>query len=321
MRRYAVMLDTVDMRITAAEVRGVDFANEVTPRLDPGGVSFHDFDGVRVVRGTLDDLTVTASPGVLKVGGGSLCKWMLGDNYQALTRADIRRAVERLSDALHMPMRRAIVTRLDVGACIPMKQPPANYFNHLGELRHTQRLQQPGGIYYYQARRCGCLCFYDKNREQRAHGEPIPAIYDGCHVLRYEQRYLQRLPALLHVPKVTAALLSRERFYICLLDRWRDTYHAIRKVNDITLNFQMMRSKQQLYKMGVAAIAERMGGELAMLAHIDEAQRRGDLTRKQAYDLRQAVRDACSAGGGVTVPVEAVEELNKKIDEAIRYYR
>lgn len=115
--------------------------------------------------------------------------------------------------------------------------------------------------------------------------------------------------------------MSRERFYICLLDRWRDTYHAIRKVNDITLNFQMMRSKQQLYKMGVAAIAERMGGELAMLAHIDEAQRRGDLTRKQAYDLRQAVRDACSAGGGVTVPVEAVEELNKKIDEAIRYYR
>lgn len=82
-----------------------------------------------------------------------------------------------------------------------------------------------------------------------------------------------------------------------------------------------MTSKQQLYKMGILSMVERVGGEVEMIAQINEAQKRGDLTAKQAFDLRQAVKDACKAREGLTEPSEAITELDKKIAEAIRYYR
>lgn len=82
-----------------------------------------------------------------------------------------------------------------------------------------------------------------------------------------------------------------------------------------------MRTKQQLYKMGVLSLVGQAGGQLQMIEQINEAQKRGDLTKKQAYDLRQAVNEACQIKEGLTVPNEAITELNKKINEAVKFYR
>lgn len=315
------MLDTVNFKLTHAEVEGVDFLNEITPCLNPDGVAFHDYNGQQVVTGKTGNLSVSISPYQVRVKDGSLCKWMLGDNYQVMGRADIKRAVERLSDTLHLPMDRAIITRLDVGLSIPVREPTANYFNHLGVLNYAKRLANDGSLYYYRHSQAERLCFYDKNREQRDNREAIPDLYRGVNVLRYEQRYMARLPSLLGVAQVTGAMLYDEGFYITLLNRWRDAYRAIRKVNEITLNFQAMKTKRDLQTMGVLAMVERVGGEVEMIAHINEAQKRGDLTAKQAFDLRQAVKSACKVRDGLTAPTEAITELDKKIAEAIRYYR
>ena len=82
-----------------------------------------------------------------------------------------------------------------------------------------------------------------------------------------------------------------------------------------------MKTKRDLQTMGVLAMVERVGGEVEMITHINEAQKRGDLTAKQAFDLRQAVKSACKVRDGLTAPTEAITELDKKIAEAIRYYR
>lgn len=315
------MFDTINFNITRAEVEGVDFLSEISTYLNPDSIAIHDFNGTQVVTGKIDNLSVSISSYQVRVKDGSFCKWYLGDNYKSMGRADTQRAVERLSDTLHLPMSRAIITRLDVGLSIIVKQPTANYFNHLGLLNYATRLQQPNSLYYYRHRQAERLCFYDKNREQRDHREPIPELYRDCNVLRYEQRYIARLPSLMNVPQVTGAMLYDEKFYISLLNRWRDTYNEIRKINEITLNFQAMRNKQQLYKMGVLAMVERVGGEIEMIEHITEAQKRGDLTRKQSYDLKQAVKEACKCKEGLTIPSECITELDKKIAEAIRFYR
>lgn len=139
-------------------------------------------------------------------------------------------------------------------------------------------------------------------------------------MLRYEQRYMARLPQLLGEAQVTAAMLYDERFYISLLNRWRDAYQAIRKVNEITLNFQAMKTKRDLQKMGILVLVEQWGGELATIAHINEAQKRGELTAKQAFDLRQGIKDACKVKYGLTAPSAAIGELDKKISEAINLY-
>lgn len=314
------MLDTVTFKQTRAEVEGVDFLKEITPNLNPEGLCVRQYNWGKYVSGNIDGLNVSISPDQVRVNG-SICKWMLGDNYQTMGLCDIKRAVERLSDTLSLSMERAIITRLDVGLSMPVKEPTENYFNHLGELKYANRFQQPHSLYYHRHRQAERLCFYDKNREQRDKREPIPGLYRDANVLRYEQRYMARLPHLLGVKRVTAAMLYDERFYISLLNRWGEAYKAIRKVNDITINFQAMKTKRDLHKMGVLALVEQWGGEVKFIANINEAQKRGDLTAKQAFDLRQGIKDACKVKDGLTAPSDAISELDKKIAEAIRYYR
>ena len=82
-----------------------------------------------------------------------------------------------------------------------------------------------------------------------------------------------------------------------------------------------MRNKKDLNKMGVLSLIERIGGLNSFMSQITEAQQQGKLSKKQAYDLRQAANDACSIKDGLVVENEAIAELNKKIVEAVRFYR
>jgi hypothetical protein len=216
-------------------------------------------------------------------------------------------------------MGKSIVYRLDIAQNFVLRYPPDVYMSHLGMLKYSTRLQNDGSVYY---QRTGAkLCFYDKNREQKSKREAVPELYEGKNVLRYEQRYTQRVARQLNVADVTGALLYDEAFYMDLLNRWRDTYKAIQKVNDITLNFQAMTTKRELYKMGVLSLIEQVGGQLQMVAQINEAAKRGELTKRQAFDLRRAVNDACKVRTGLTVPNDAIQELDKKVNEAVMFYR
>ncbi len=82
-----------------------------------------------------------------------------------------------------------------------------------------------------------------------------------------------------------------------------------------------MRNKKDLYRMSVLSLVESVGGLNAMISQIAEAQQQGKLNKKQAFDLRQVVKEACDVKGGFVVENEAIAELSKKITEAIRFYR
>ncbi|MDD7456060.1 MAG: hypothetical protein PUK70_07445 [Bacteroidales bacterium] len=311
------MYDTVFLRLTQAEVNGVDFLEEVPCFLEDVGE--HIYSGFPFITGNLNGLKVTANRYQLKVKDGSLCKYLLGDNFQTMGRGDTQRAIEKLSDTLHLPMGKAVVTRMDIAQNFIVKHPPQVYLNHLGALRYANRLQEPSGLYY--SLNGGRLCFYDKNKEQKSKREEIPDLYNGRNVLRYERRYTQRIAAKFGVAEVTGAMLYDEAFYIEALNRWKADYQAIQKINDITLNFQAMKTKQELYKMGILSLTEQAGGQVEMINQINEAQQRGELTKKQAYDLRVAVNEACQLKEGLTAPNEAIQELDKKVAEAVRFYR
>ena len=186
-------------------------------------------------------------------------------------------------------------------------------------MKYATRLQEPTGVYYSQTG--GRLCFYDKNREQKSRREPIPELYEGRNVLRYEQRYTKRIASQFKVSEVTGAMLYDEAFYIGLLNRWEGAYMAIPKINDVSLNFQAMKNTRQLYKMGVLSLIEQVGGQLQMIEQINEAQKRGELSKKQAFDLRKTINEACRIKDDLTVPNEAIKELDKKVSEAVKYYR
>lgn len=311
------MYDTIYFRLTQGEVQGFDFLAETPCYLED--VAEHTFSDGVVISGNVGNLKVSLNRFQVKVKDGSLCKFYLGDNFKTMGRKDTQGAIEKLSDVLHLPMSKAAVTRLDVAQNFCTKHPPDVYFNHLGMLKYATRLQEPNGIYYSQTG--GRLAFYDKAKEQRKKGEKIPELYEGKNVLRYEQRYTNRIARQFGLLEVTGSTLFDEAFYIDLLNRWRQSYKNIEKVNDVTFNFERMKTRQMLYKMGVLSLVERAGGQLEFIAQINEAQKRGELTKKQAFDLRATIKDVCQIRDGLTAPNEAIQELDKKVNEAIRFYR
>lgn len=311
------MYDTIFARLTKGEVQGIDFLAETPCYLD--NVAEHTFNNDVVVTGNVGNLKVSLNRFQVKVKDGSLCKWYLGSNFQTMSRKDTQRAIEKLSDTLHLPISKAVITRIDVAQNLITRYPPDVYFSHLGLLKYATRLQEPNGIYYSQAG--GRLAFYDKCREQRAKGVDVPELYKGKNVLRYEQRYTKRIARQMNVPEVTGSMLYDEGFYIGMLNRWRDTYRDIQKVNDINFDFGIMKTKQQLYRMGVLSLIRQAGGQLEFIAQINDAQKRGELTNKQAFDLRTLVKNVCKARDGFTAPSRAIQELDKKVSEAIRFYR
>jgi seryl-tRNA(Sec) selenium transferase len=57
-----------------------------------------------------------------------------------------------------------------------------------------------------------------------------------------------------------------------------------------------------------------------MIQQINEAYKKGELTKKQSYDMRQAITEA-SRATIATVESDVIKELDKKIDDVVRFYR
>lgn len=298
---------------------GVSFLEETALYLDEITGQFEHQNGLHVVIGKLGCLTVSIDEAAARVGKGSLCKWFLGDNVQEMGRGDTKRAIEKLSDTLHLPMERAAVTRLDVAHNLLMRYPPGVYYNHLGGLRYATRLQEPEGIYYKQG--AGRLAFYDKAKETQRGGGQIPEICTGNNILRYERRFDKRLSHYLQEPEITAATLYNEAFYIKVVKMWLQAYRAIDKINDITINPEAMKSKKEFDRAARIALVEKCGGEAAMMDIIKEMQQRGDIDKVQAHRLKKTVKEACLSGVGLFVQSEVITELDQKVTEAAAYYR
>jgi hypothetical protein len=317
------MYDNVDFKIKIADVSNIDFLSETPCYFDVTGDL--DFKGERVVVGTLNgDFKITVNRNGVNIKGGSLCKFYLGNNFETMGRSDTGAAIEKLSDTLHLPIDKATVSRLDIAQNFIVKNPVGVYYNHLGELKYSKRSEisnngETEGLYYFQNK--GLLVFYNKVLEQSSKRQPIPELYQNRHVLRYEQRYTSRLPKAFNVERVTGGMLYNERFYMSLIDSWRDNYRAIKKINDITLNFEAMKGKKDLYMMGLLSLVETQGGQLATIAQINEAYKTGQISKKAAFDMRQAITEACTVKDGITAKNEAIMELDKKVNEAVKYYR
>lgn len=316
------MFDTVNLILFQDELHGVNLLEDIAPCLSLDFVGFHEYEGRQVMTGKTGNLKIAIDNNKLTVTDGSLCKWMMGDNFQTMGRRDTQRAIERLSDELRLPMARARVTRFDIGVTMVMREPTENYINHLGNLSRAKRYQYGGTtLYYDRYSKTEQLCFYDKCKEYTERHRAIPELYRGMNVLRYEQRYLKHPHRRFNKAEITAEMLYTESFYMSILKRFKTTYQAIEKVHELTPNFQYMRGVKEFNQLGRLALINQFGGELAMLTHMKEAQRRGELTRDEFYKLKASVIETCKTGGELTTPTTAIAELDKKIAETIKYFR
>ena len=311
------MYDNVDFKLKSSEAGGIDFLSETPCYFDVSGE--HCFNGEQVVSGSLNGYRITVSQNGVNIKDHSLCKWFLGDNFQTMWRGDTQRAIEKLSDILHLPIDKATVTRIDFAQNFIVKHPTEVYFNHLGTSYPAKRLEQPDGLYY--TTKNGLLIFYNKLKEQKAKGQPIPELYANRNTLRYEQRYKRGLSRTFKVERVTGAMLYNEAFYMGLVDQWKGSYKEIKKINDVSINFENMKGKKDFDLIGRLCLIEQRGGESSMIKEITEAYKKGELLRRQADELKRATHEACKLKEGFTTQSDVIKELDKKVDEACRFYR
>ncbi|MCC8118549.1 MAG: hypothetical protein LIP09_07375 [Bacteroidales bacterium] len=313
--------------MTKAEVGDVDFLTKIPNEFEVERETLLA-SGERKITGSLGGLLrMTINRHQISLWEGSLCKWYMGDNYKVMKRKHVQGAFEKLSDTFKMPFERAIITRLDVANNIITQYPVDAYYSHFGEwglatkMPYLRGKNKANGLLYVKTDEQ--FCIYDKTKESKWHKEPVPDLYQGRNVMRLEQRYMgqSHLREQLNVEEVTAKTLFDETTYIRLLELWKQAYLDIRKLNDITLNFSYMNSIKRLHRMGVLSLVAMVGGEMAILTQISDAQKRGELTKKQAYDLRATIKDYCQATEGMTTPSDAIQELTQKVKQAVAYRR
>lgn len=309
------MYDNLDITITREHSPGTDFLKEIPKYLTI--VSNHGVNQFgEYITGYSDNAKVSISESRVKIYDCSLCKYYLGDNFKTLTKGDTKRAIEQLSNNLHLPFHLANVTRIDFAKNLIMKYDEKVYYPYLGEAQYYSRLEQNNGLYYNNQLRQ--LVFYGKEYEQKLKKQPIPELYKNRNVLRFEMRFRKRLREQLNQPEITAGLLSNEVFYSSLVKRWKNEYLAIQKINSKLISMKPTGSTKDLIEnMALFQLIEL--GQPQILSIIKEWQQKGLITKKQANDHRAKIKLLAKT------PIdeqgnELINELNQKVKEAARYW-
>lgn len=306
------MYDNVDMILFKNDFPRADFL-EIVPQFLSVVSNSGESQYGEYCNGFLDSLKVSVSDSRVKISGSSLCKYYLGDNFKTLTRGDTQRAIQSISDRLHLSFDRANITRIDFAQNFIMKYPESVYYPYLGESQYYRRLEQDNGIYYNNQKRQ--LLFYGKEHEQRFKGEPIPELYQNRNVLRYELRFKRRVGSQFKQPFVKAGDLYKPLFYKGLVNKWRNEYQAIQKVNLKLFNMKPTGSKKQFAEdLALCAVSDL--GQARVLGMLKEWQTIGEINKKQAYDLRRFVKGLSSTNKDKEN--ELISELNRKVNEVAR---
>ena len=307
------MFDTVNFYLLQKDYPAINFLSE-TPKYfsitSEGTSRFGEY-----ITGNYCGYKVKINQNKISFSDCSLARFKFGNNLETLSRGTTKEIICQMEDELHLPIREANQTRLDLAQAFPMKHQPNLYLRFLGESQYYTRLEQPNSINYQNLKRV--KTFYNKTVEQKVKSKPLPEIYIKTQLLRYELRFTSRLPEQFNLPKVTMSLLYDEKFYFKLVRRWREEYLNIKKisVNNGSLN-PTGSSKNLLEQLASQSVVKL--GQDNLFKLIKEWQENNSVTKKQAYDLRRAITKISTAPDRF-ISNELISELDKKIKNAARF--
>jgi hypothetical protein len=250
---------------------------------------------------------------------GSLSKYFLSDNLQSLTRSDTQRALEKMSDSLHVEISKALVRRIDFAVNLMMDQRPVAYYLFLGNSRYRKRSEIESSLYYSASSMQ--VVFYDKIREMKSGRLNVPIEFEQSNVLRLEMRARNRLQMTFNRAEINAELLQNEKFYIEVADKLLEEYEAIEKLKTINFHLNTMKSPKDFWQQVQADWIKRTGGELAALERVEQIRRHDAFKNPEYYSrLKREIKQLCQAPD-LTTDSMLVHELDKKVRRVKAYYR
>jgi hypothetical protein len=249
---------------------------------------------------------------------GSICKYLLGNNAESLTRHDTERVIESLSDVLGLPMASAMVYRLDIGANLLMKYPLISYMALLGEAPYLKKSFEADRqtVQYSNQRRA--ILLYDKIAEMKRHREPVPAQVQGKNLLRVEYRFLKKSAKQLGKKEIKAADLYKDGFYIKPIDKLEEQYFLIQKLR--RGGALSMKGQKDIVNSLAFLGLQAIGGQDTALGLLQAENERGRLSKSQYYRGMEKVKKiACLKLD--TSGCDEIQELDLKIKQAVAFYR
>lgn len=311
------MIDTINLTLFKESVPNIDLMAEISPYLTSitgEGLSY----GVPTIYGKLNNLDVVIRDDKVNVKNGSLCKYYLGNNLSEMGIADTQKSIESLSDLLHLPIEKSIVSKLHFGMNLMLSNEPILYYKYLGNCVNFERLVQPHGINYKLADRE--LALYDKIKELKHHREPIHPLYKDRFVLRIEGRLNKNIAKHFNMSRIEAKFLYNEDFYLMLISNLQTNYEQINKLKIPKLDMNEITTRSKMQKLGVLALIEQEGGLLRALENLEERYKQKKLTKKQNHDLKNLYLE-CSKMKLQTMDSDLIIELDRKVNEKFKYWQ
>lgn len=120
---------------------------------------------------------------------GSLTKLALDDNARNATRQNLIQGVERFISHAGVDIRKATISRLDLGACMQMERAACSYIDKAAAYPRKKRKEwSPTSVYFTSKNGAKTLCLYDKGKELRDQRQAKAAAKYGKRLLRVELR-------------------------------------------------------------------------------------------------------------------------------------
>ena len=273
------------------------------------------------VYGSLDGLKVSVYTGGISIVG-SLPKFLYKSNVYPLDRHSTARAVEKLSDSLHIKIGEARVTGMEFGQAFVMKYPAESYLARLGNMPKMLRYHFDVGTLYYKPRgrqQPKVYAFYDKKADAAAKGIALPVGFEDANLLKYEMRLNGRLPQQMGVPGVTASTLTESGFYRLMVRRYQEGYYSISKQNKVKLdNMSEIKTVTDAFNVLVARLIIQ-GGQTQVEGSLEELKEAKVFEDRKNYTRLKKKIQEVAGKAGITVSDEMIKELDDEIKNVGAY--
>lgn len=273
------------------------------------------------VFGNLEGLKVSIFPVGLSVVG-SLPKYLYGTNVYPLDRHTTAKAVEKLSDELHLQAGKASVMGIEFGTNFMMKHRVQDYLCKLGDMPRLSRYHfEPSTLYYKGTgkQQPKAFCYYDKIADAKAKGLEFPQDMKDANILRYEMRLNGRLPQQLGVPEVKASTLYNVAFYRKVVKRYQESYFSIIKLNQVKTDVMSeIKTVSDAFNVFVARLISQ-SDQTQVVGFLDELKEAGVFDDRKNYTrLKNKIQEVATKAN-ITMTDELMKELDNDIKNCGAY--